>query len=447
LDVMMISRNVVRGIASAAAARSSSSVVSSVEESVSRLDNGFTVASVDLHGAATQLVVSYRAGARYQQPFTEDGLVHHLRNCVGIDSSAYFGSSLLWELGNIGGNLVSSASKDLFTVRLSVARTHADTALHLVGEFAKPSFKEWDVFDDVLSTVKEDLVHEEPFDLLVELLHKAAFRDSALANSLLAPPYAKITPRQLSVYGESRLVPSEGVLVGVNVDHSVLLEYATKRYQKQEHTAKEAQPSKYFGGDNRVHGGTRIAHVAIAGQGGKLSDIKSVAIQSVLSFVIGKGPNVKFASTPGIGPVVKSVLQASNQNPVGINALNILHSDNGLLGVYLAADGEKIGPLVKAAVAGLKELASSGVDAETLSIAKKFAEVKTFVNSQDTALLAVDRATQLLAAGNALSPSEFVKAVQEVSAEDVKKAAAQVTSKLTLAAYGRIHQVPYLDQL
>lgn len=34
---------------------------------------------------------------------------------------------------------------------------------------------------------------------------------------------------------------------------------------------------------------TPFAHVAIAGQGGKLSDIKSVAIQSVLCGVIGKG--------------------------------------------------------------------------------------------------------------------------------------------------------------
>jgi len=242
-------------------------------------------------------------------------------------------------------------------------------------------------------------------------------------------------------------VPSEAVLVGVNVDHSVLLEYAAKRNQKQSQAAKEAQPSKYFGGESRLQDGTSVAHVAIAGQGGKLSDVKSVAVQSVLGFVIGRGPSTKYASTPGLGPVVKSVLQASNHNAVGINALNVLHSDNGLVGVYLVADGDKIGPLVKAAVSGLKELAASGVDADTLSIAKKLAEVNTLVNSEDSAHLAVDQATQLLTSGNAISPSEFVKAVQEVSADDVKKAAAQVASKLSIAAYGRIHQVPYLDQL
>jgi hypothetical protein len=47
-------------------------------------------------------------------------LVHHLRNCVGIDSSKYLGVKMLWQSGSIGANLLSTASKDILALHMSV---------------------------------------------------------------------------------------------------------------------------------------------------------------------------------------------------------------------------------------------------------------------------------------------------------------------------------------
>ena len=73
-----------------------------------------------------QLVFAFRAGSRYEQP-DEAGLVHFLRNIVGTDSSRYSGLKLLWQSGSIGSNVISSASKDLFLVQMSVVRILALT--------------------------------------------------------------------------------------------------------------------------------------------------------------------------------------------------------------------------------------------------------------------------------------------------------------------------------
>lgn len=73
---------------------------------ISRLPNGLTVASVDLGGPITQLVVAYRAGTRYEMP-DEAGLVHQIRNCIGGDSQRYYGAQLLWQCGSAGANVVS----------------------------------------------------------------------------------------------------------------------------------------------------------------------------------------------------------------------------------------------------------------------------------------------------------------------------------------------------
>lgn len=86
---------------------------------MTRLSNGLTVASVELGGAVSSLVLAYRAGSRYQQP-DEGGLVHHLRNNVGKDSEKYLGVKLLWQLGNIGANLNAYSTKDLLAVQTNV---------------------------------------------------------------------------------------------------------------------------------------------------------------------------------------------------------------------------------------------------------------------------------------------------------------------------------------
>lgn len=170
-------------------------MVQQIEEKFSRLPNGFTVASVDFNGAVSSLILAYRAGARYQQ-LDETGLVHHLRNNFGKDSEKYLGVKLLWQLGSIGGNLNSFVTKDLVAVQTNVVSIHPYThisaglqelwlsfqirdrsviAISLLGEFGKPAFRSWDV-EDAAETVMGDLEFLQPYDVALELLHKAAYR-------------------------------------------------------------------------------------------------------------------------------------------------------------------------------------------------------------------------------------------------------------------------------
>lgn len=76
------------------------------------------------------------------------------------------------------------------------------------------------------------------------------------------------------------------------MSHDTLLRYASEQGSIAEKGA-DASPvpqSDYHGGcDARVENGTSLAHVAIAGKGAGMSDIKAVASQSVLSTLIGGG--------------------------------------------------------------------------------------------------------------------------------------------------------------
>lgn len=331
---------------------------------------------------------------------------------------------------------------------MSVIRSNDKIGLSILGEMAQPAFKPWEVKSRE-ETLNQDLLSQTPEELVVENLHKAAYRNGTMATPILSPAHqlGKRTYRQLQAYARSRFVAQEAALVGINVDHSILIAYAKeqKPVPKGEVEHKQAFHSPYFGGDVRLSGDTPFAHVAIAGQGGKLSDIKSVAIQSVLCGVIGKGPNTKLVTTMSQGVVSKHVATASNHNPFGLSAINIIHSDNGLCGVYLVARGDQIAPLVRAAISGIQEISTSGPSDEDLSIAKYNVTVDTLVRAENSSALALDIAAQVLANAKTVSPNEFVQMVNNVTANEVKNAASQLLAKLSLSAYGQIHQVPYAD--
>ena len=56
----------------------------------------------------------------------------------------------------------------------------------------EPSFKPWEVSDHVTARLASEVASLSLVDIASESLHKAAFRDGGLGNSLYAPSYMVI---------------------------------------------------------------------------------------------------------------------------------------------------------------------------------------------------------------------------------------------------------------
>lgn len=95
-----------------------------------------------------------------------------------------------------------------------------------------------------------------------------------------------------------------------------------------------------------------------------------MATQAVLAAALGTGPAVKYSIGVGSGLAAQAAQKASNNYPFGISALSAAHADTGLVGFYVVSHGEKIGTLVKAAVAAFREIAKGGINDEQLNRAK-----------------------------------------------------------------------------
>ena len=122
----------------------------------------------------------------------------------------------------------SFASRDIFGVQISVARDDAAYALSILGHVAsKPAFKPWET-EDVLPTIRADLSQKTPYSRVFEDLHRAAFRNDSLSYSLLSSKnqIGAFKSDEMPKFADKHFVSGNRVLVGINVDHNILKNYA-----------------------------------------------------------------------------------------------------------------------------------------------------------------------------------------------------------------------------
>lgn len=93
-----------------------------------------------------------------------------------------------------------------------------------------------------------------------------------------------------------------------------------------------------------------MAFVAIAGQGGALSNTKEALGFAILKHAFGAGPYVHFGSGGGI--LARSV--GNLNETLAISAINMNYSDTGLFGVLIACNCTIAGKLIDNAISVLK---------------------------------------------------------------------------------------------
>ncbi|CAB3411720.1 unnamed protein product [Caenorhabditis bovis] len=207
--------------------KAASSAAAHSVENVTKVSSGLTVATLDNHGPLSQLVLAFRAGSRYETA-AQAGLVHTLRNFVGRDTTQYPGTSVVWSSAAAGGVLKSFATRDIFGVSMTVPRDETAHALSILGHAAsQPAFKPWEV-EDVLPTMRADNGYRTPFDYVFEGIHRAAYRNGPLANSVYSPcsQIGKISTQTLSKFADDHLVSGNGIIFGTNIEQEQLILYA-----------------------------------------------------------------------------------------------------------------------------------------------------------------------------------------------------------------------------
>ncbi|XP_068983363.1 cytochrome b-c1 complex subunit 2, mitochondrial [Bombus flavifrons] len=427
----------VRHYAVAATAPSSSAATPEIKV----LNNKVTVAAYDNNSPIAQVSIVFRAGSR-NETYDTQGTAHHLRIAAGLGTSVSSAFAITRNIQQHGGNLITILDRESIAYTLQITRDNlADTLQYLECAATKQIFKPWEV-QDQLPRLKYELGSLSDAALVIELLHKAAYR-SGLGYSLFSPEHqiGKINSEGLLHFVNTWCTAPRCAVVGTGVSLAELSALGSNLSVESADNTNE--PTKYYAGEVRKETTSSLTSVAIAVEGVSLKNEKEALACAILQRASGNGPRVKWGCSPS--SLQKQLSSVAGSEPFGLSTFNASYTDSGLFGVVLCSTSNVVGSLTKEAAEWLKSLKISESE-----VARGKNILKTEVlDAADNALCLLESMQQqALLKGEVSSPVSIANAIDKVSTSDVKAVADKlVKGKLSIAALGNLKTVPYLDEL
>ncbi|XP_011312476.1 cytochrome b-c1 complex subunit 2, mitochondrial isoform X2 [Fopius arisanus] len=415
-----------------------SSPVANIDSQV--LSNKVTVAALDNNSPVAQVSIIFKAGSR-NETYDTQGLTHLLRIAAGLTTSRSSTFAITRNVQQLGGNLFAVSDRESIAYTLQVTRNNLEKALIFLEDVATQQvFKPWEISDSTprlryeLSTLPDNV-------RIVELLHKAAYRDG-LGYSLYSPKRQldKISTETLQHFVNSWYTGNRCAIVATGISLREITPLASELCLGS--GSGNSTPTKFGGGEIRKERNSPLASVGVAVESTGFDKETDALAFAVLQKAAGTGPHTKWGTSTA--PLQRAVASAAGSDPFAITAFNASYSDSGLFGFLLQAPANVAGPLTKAAY---KWMSSANITDADVARGKTELKASILFASDNNMCQLENLAQQVLFKGRVISPASLIAEVDKISPADVKKVAGKLSGKVALAAIGNLATVPHVDQL
>ncbi|KAH8319486.1 hypothetical protein KR067_011184 [Drosophila pandora] len=402
------------------------------------LENKLVVATAEATVPVTRVSLVLGAGSR-NEAYDTQGASHLLRLAGGLSTQNSSAFAIARNIQQVGGTLSTWGDREVVGYTVTTTTDNAETGLRYLQDLLQPAFKPWELTDNAKTLLNQlEAVSKE--QRAVELVHKAAFR-KGLGNSIYAPRFqlGKLSSESLLHYVCETFAAGRAAVVGVGIDINTLSGFA-QTLQFPTGSDKPSSPN-WYGGDARKDTAGHQTVVAVAGQGGAVSNHKEALAFAILEQAVGAGAATKRGNSAGLfGDAV-----ACSGGSAAVKAINASYSDAGLFGFVVSSDSKNVGKAVEFLVRALKSGAVSDKD-----VARGKALLKARVISQyssDSGLIK-EVGRQAALTRNVLEADALLAAIDGISQSEVQAAAKKVgSSKLAVGAIGNLANVPYASDL
>ncbi|KAL2624755.1 hypothetical protein AAZV13_07G012900 [Glycine max] len=406
---------------------------------ITTLPNGLKIASETSPNPAASIGLYLDCGSIYETPLSS-GVSHLLERMAFKSTTNRSHFRIVREVEAIGGNIGASASREQMGYTFDALKTYAPQMVELLV--------------DCLRKVKAELgeLSNNPQGLLLEAIHSAGY-SGALAFPLLAPEAAlnRLDGPNLEEFVVENYTAPRMVLAASGVEHEELLSIAEPLLSDLPKVPRPEEPkSIYVGGDFRRHGegGTHVA-IAFEVPGGWQKEKDAIAL-TVLQMLMGGGGSFS-AGGPGKGMHSRLYLNVLNeyQQIQSFSAFNSIFNNTGLFGIYASTSPDFVPKTVDIAAKELIAIASPGqVTQVQLDRAKKSTKSAVLMNLESRMIASEDIGRQILTYGERKPVEQFLKAVDEITLNDITKIAQKIiSSPLTMASYGDVMNVPSYESV
>ncbi|KAK1417376.1 hypothetical protein QVD17_26503 [Tagetes erecta] len=421
---------------------------------ITTLPNGIKIASETSANPAASIGLYVNSGSIYETPVSF-GSTHLLERMAFKSTTNRSHLRLVREVEAIGGNVTASASREQMGYTYDALKTYVPQMVELlVDSVRNQAFLDWEVKEQI-EKVKAEIGEyaNNPEALLLEAVHSAGY-SGPLANPLVASEglLSRINSTVLEDFVAENYTAPRMVLAATGVEHEELLKYAEPLLSDLPGGAQVQEPkSVYVGGDHRVTADTGRTSFALAFElpGGWLKEKEAMTL-TVLQMLMGGGGSFS-AGGPGKGMYSRLYLRVLNEHPEiqSFSAFSSIYNHTALFGIQATTDSDFAAKAIDIAARELVAVATNGeVNQVQLSRAKQSTKSAVLMNLESRMVASEDIGRQILTYGERKPVEYFLKAIDEVTANDIASIAKKLlSSPLTMASHGDVINVPTYDSV
>lgn len=233
------------------------------ETKITTLENGITVASQEDYGQVSSVGVFVNAGSRLETK-SNNGVSYIIEKMAFRSTKNRTGQEIMQKLEEIGGNSLTTGSREHIVFQIEFLRSELDQGLDLLADnILCPLFLENELAEvkDMISFEQMDLQYE-PTLLMHEWVHEAAFgKETPLGQPLMVSgaELDAVSSTEMHSFVKDHFVGSNIVISAAGVDHDELVYYASKKFQSVPSTtaasravAEKNEKYAYVGGEVRI---------------------------------------------------------------------------------------------------------------------------------------------------------------------------------------------------
>lgn len=409
---------------------------------VMTLANGVRCASHDLPGSFATVGVLVDFGSRFETAANQ-GVAHMLDRMAYKSTSTRPRKVLIEQLEAIGGNAMSQGSRDTMMYFASVLPGDIPLALELLSDVANHSLMLPEEVDEQRDQLRYELqeMNERPETAIAELIHKAAYGDHTLGQSMICPEdrIELITPQMLlDCVGDAFIGPRMTV-AAAGVEHEAFQSLCATYFKDVPANPKrqgiEMEKAVYVGGKAIQHvEKSEFLHMAVAFEGVSWAhdDIYAAA---TLQMLMGGGDAFS-AGGPGKG--MYSRLYLNVLNGYGFmeqcTAFNTSYVDSGIFGITAAClpgHAANAMHIIKRQLFGMLQ----PISGRELRRAKNQLASSLLMNLDSKAILMEDVGKQVLMTGKRIPASELCEKIENVTESDIHKLAYKLLQSVPSVAF------------
>merc|ERR1719376_1810460 len=223
---------------------------------------------------------------------------------------------------------------------------------YMFDAISNPKFRHWEI-PAAKEKVKIQALEVGPNVKATELLHKAAYRNGGLGNSLFCPDHmiGKHKCVDLEAFHKKHVTADRSILVGINMDFIHLLEYASS-LELESGAGPSGDATTYYGGDARVDASGPLAFVAIAAEAGNpVANPKEAGANYILKSILGDGQKLKYGSLSGKLPKA-----LPSEGLHAVSGIYTGYDGSSLAGAFLSTDAATAGENVTKVAQALRSI-------------------------------------------------------------------------------------------